>query len=165
MNKKWRKLVSTKKHGIPIQRDWFNNPWTTDPFHSFNVLKKPLITTFKEYFSHKVIWKPNVATEIFFFTPTISVRLFKWTQLVTPLKKGIKRLQLCVSGWKILLKRPLKNTGSVQVWIALLLWFPVAIPVGLPHTGSMADLWLWLFFVGLISARQLRPSIAEFPKK
>lgn len=84
------------------------------PIH-LNVLKKPIITTFKQYFKHKVIWKPNAGAE--FLSPPPFLPYFSsafqrthpscYTSVVKKKKKKKERkesLQLCVSGWKILLK-------------------------------------------------------------
>lgn len=52
-------------------------------------------------------------------------------------------------------KRPLNNTGFARAWIALLLWFSLRTALIYGYDCSCR---------GLISARQLRLSVAEFGK-
>lgn len=60
-------------------------------------------------------------------------------------------------------KRPLLWNMS-SVWVALTV-VRIIMASRQTHWKPSADLWLWLFFAGLISPMQLRPNITEFQPK
>ena len=125
-------------------------------FTRLNVLKNTITIELKEHFRPKVTWNPDVAA-VASLEMNASNLLHFFFFFCTP-------LPLYISRWNIpLKKRPLLwNTSSV--WVALTgVW--IIIANRRTHRKPSTDLWLWLFFAGLISPMQLRPNITEFQPK